>query len=272
MKTEKRNGVILFTIIIMLAGILLNILGKWFAVKYKLPFWMDAVGTGVTACLLGPVYGALCGGMNNLLYGLVNQTSYAYGLTSIAIGFVMGICSRKGMLEHKFTAMTASVMVALTAVVISTPLNLIMGGGAIGNVWGDGLYEMLTLMGLHSIIASTLGELFIDFPDKVVMVLLTYLIIRLPIFREWNQEHEAKQIQKKGSGQGMWFLLVLLSVLLASQNPWCATEVAEAADVTGEAGVASRDGTSQEDLEEHYTQTIYNSEDRKSTRLNSSHL
>ena len=52
MKTEKRNGVILFTIIIMLAGILLNILGKWFAVKYKLPFWMDAVGTGVTACLL----------------------------------------------------------------------------------------------------------------------------------------------------------------------------------------------------------------------------
>ena len=60
-------------------------MGKVLAADWQLPLWMDSIGTGMSACLLGPFFGALCGATNNILYGMRNVTSYAYAVTSVAI-------------------------------------------------------------------------------------------------------------------------------------------------------------------------------------------
>ena len=86
------------TCIIMLVCIGINYMGKVLAADWHLPLWMDSIGTGMSACLLGPFFGALCGATNNILYGMRNVTSYAYAFTSVAIAIVMGICMRRHMI------------------------------------------------------------------------------------------------------------------------------------------------------------------------------
>lgn len=201
--------------ILMMIGIIVNLVGKWIATTLQLPLWLDAIGTGVTSCLLGPIWGAVCGVINNMVNGLADPLSLAYGLTSAAIGIVMGICMRKGMFRDLFHAMTTSVIVALVSVVISTPLNLLNWGGMIGNVWGDGLFGMLTSHGMNAVVASGLGELFVDFPDKVVVVLITYALLRLPILQQWFQTEQYLQEKVQGTHATSWKkLLFMVPVLL----------------------------------------------------------
>ncbi len=52
----------------------------------------------------------------------------------------MGIMARLGHMEKLTGAFLTAVAAGLTAVVISTPLNVIFWGGATGNVWGDLLF------------------------------------------------------------------------------------------------------------------------------------
>lgn len=117
------------TCIIMLVCIGINYMGKVLAADWHLPLWMDSIGTGMSACLLGPFFGALCGATNNILYGMRNVTSYAYAVTSVAIAIVMGICMRRHMIRDWFGVFTTSALVSVVAVVVSTPFNLIFFKG-----------------------------------------------------------------------------------------------------------------------------------------------
>lgn len=107
----------------------INYMGKVLAADWQLPLWMDSIGTGMSACLLGPFFGALCGATNNILYGMRNVTSYAYAVTSVAIAIVMGICMRRHMIRDWFGVFTTSALVSVVAVVVSTPFNLIFFQG-----------------------------------------------------------------------------------------------------------------------------------------------
>ena len=48
-------------IALILLGTALNLLGGWLAGRLFLPFWLDSVGTFISAVLLGPIAGALSG-------------------------------------------------------------------------------------------------------------------------------------------------------------------------------------------------------------------
>lgn len=231
----------LYTVIIMLAGILVNYGGKVFAQELHLPLWLDSIGTGIVACVLGPVNGALCGVTNNIIYGMSNPNSYYYATTSVTIGLIIGIGMKKGMFRHLFGAITVSVFVSLASVIISTPFNVFYWNGLSGNVWGDGLYGMLTTNGWNHILATALGELFVDFPDKVITVLITYGVMRMPFFTKItsNKEHIAgKKKKEERKVTKMLSLILLISISILSMNNYVK---------------ASQDSSD-------YAQTIYNSD------------
>lgn len=216
----KRKREIL-TIIFMTMGVIINYLGKTAANVLNLPLWLDSIGTAIVACVLGPVYGALCGGLNNAIYGMVNPHSYAYGITSVAIGIVVGVCMKRGYLKYMFGAFSVSVLIAFIAVIVSTPLNFLFGDGSTGNVWGDGLYGMLKYYGFNAIIASFLSEFFIDFPDKIVTILIAYGFINIPVVANLNlvkvresknnKERRKRWIIRFGNKTNLFILLFLLS-------------------------------------------------------------
>lgn len=158
----------------------INYIGKLFAGVLKLPLWLDAIGTVLASMLAGPVIGGLSGLINNIIYGLtMDPISFVYALTSVFIGLVAGIMAHKGWISSWGKAVVIGLAVGLTAVVISTPLNVAFWGGQTGNVWGDIVFGCV-LQGTQSVwLASFLDELVVDLPDKLITVLVAYGIYRV---------------------------------------------------------------------------------------------
>ena len=168
------------TIVLIPACIGINYLGKLFASLLKLPLWLDSIGTCIGACLGGPIIGAICGAANNLIYGLTtgDNITLIYALTSLGIGFVVGILARLGFMSSFPKSLITACGGGIAAVVISTPLNILFWGDTTGNVWGDALFAATQAAGLPVALGSFLDEVVVDVPDKLLTLIVVYLILK----------------------------------------------------------------------------------------------
>jgi len=166
-------------LVLIPAAVGINYIGKLFASTLKLPLWLDSIGTILASILAGPIVGALCGGINNVIYGLTaDPISFIYGLTSIGIGLTVGIMAYKGWINNIVKAVIVGLVAACVAAVISTPINIHFWGGTTGNIWGDGLYTYLVANHFPMWIASFIDEIIVDIPDKIATVVIAYLIVK----------------------------------------------------------------------------------------------
>lgn len=158
----------------------INYLGKLFASVLKLPLWLDSIGTCIGGILGGPVIGAICGAANNLIFGFTTGDSITlvYALTSLGIGASAGIMARLGHMKTLPGALFTACVTGLTAVVISTPLNLIFWGGTTGNIWGDAVFAWSQASGLPVFLGSLLDEVVVDVPDKFITLLIVFAIVK----------------------------------------------------------------------------------------------
>lgn len=184
-------------IVLIPAAIGINYLGKLFAGLLKLPLWLDAIGTVLASMLAGPIIGAASGIINNIIYGItVDPISTVYAITSGAIGLIVGVMAYKGWIANIKKAIVIGLVVGLAAAIISTPLNMIFWGGQTGNVWGDAFYAFLISNDLPVWLASFGDSIVVDVPDKVVTVIIAFLIFKgLPktltnVYRSDNEIEE----------------------------------------------------------------------------------
>ena len=167
------------SLVLIPAAVGINYIGKLFAGLLKLPLWLDSIGTILASMLGGPVLGAVCGAINNVVYGLtVDPVSFVYGITSIAVGLVVGVMARGNWLSSPAKAVVVGLAVALVSAVVSTPINMSFWGGQTGNLWGDALYAYLIANSNPEWLASFLDELIVDLPDKVASVLISFGIYK----------------------------------------------------------------------------------------------
>ena len=185
-------------IVLIPAAIGINYLGKLFAGLLKLPLWLDAIGTILASMLAGPVIGAASGIINNLIYGMtVDPISTVYAITSGAIGLVVGVMAYKGWIANIKKAIVIGLVVGLVAATISTPLNIIFWGGQTGNVWGDAFYAFLIANDFPVWLASFGDSIVVDVPDKVVTVIISFLIFKgLPktLTNVYRSDHEIEEL------------------------------------------------------------------------------
>ena len=187
MNHRKNYEIFAFAVIM----ILINYVGKTVADYYSLPVWLDSLGTVIAAYVCDPFCGAVIGLTVNLSYAFTDPVTLLYGLTSIAIGLSVGICGRKKLFETLFGTLTSSVIVTLFSVAISAPINLLVNGGMVGNAWGNGVVSYLLERDVHPYLATAVGEFYVDFLDKVISLLVLYLLIRCFRFRRKVLEHSA---------------------------------------------------------------------------------
>lgn len=167
------------SLVLIPAAVGINYIGKLFAGVLKLPLWLDSIGTVLSGMLAGPIVGAICGAINNIIYGLtMDPISFVYALTSIALGLVVGIMAYKGWIRNIGTAIIIGLVAALVAAIVSTPINIAFWGGQTGNVWGDAVYGTLIANHLPVAIASFVDEILVDIPDKIVTVIIGFLIYK----------------------------------------------------------------------------------------------
>lgn len=160
-------------LVLIPAAVGINYLGKLFSGMLHLPLWMDSIGTCLAACLAGPVLGALCGAINNIIYGLtMSPISMVYAFSQAGIGIAVGLMAYHGKMQNTLGAIATGILAGAAAVLISTPLNMIFWGGTTGNVWGDAAYAVCLANGLSAWTASTVDEIIVDLPDKIVTIII----------------------------------------------------------------------------------------------------
>ncbi len=196
MNIKKWNMPAFCLLLVVCLGV--NYLGSTLAYALGLPVWLDSIGTVLAAYMCGPVIGAMTGVTTNLLFYMISGDNWIYALVSIWIGVVVGITSvKKNRRMTPFEAMTLSGIVALGCTVIATPLSIFLNNGSTGNLWGDSMVSFLLENGLHRTLAVLVGQLYVELLDKVVVVLLIYLIAFLIIHRQTKKEAQLAQAQKQ---------------------------------------------------------------------------
>ncbi|MDR0300199.1 MAG: ECF transporter S component [Streptococcaceae bacterium] len=166
-------------LVLIPAGVAINYVGQTLAQALKLPLWLDSIGTVISAFLAGPIVGALVGAINNIIYGLTqNPIMFVYAITQIGIGLVAGLLMKSGFIKNIGRAIVSGLALGLTAVLISTPLNIIFWAGTTGNVWGDTVFAAVRSQHLPVWVASIADEIVVDMPDKIVVAIIAYLIFK----------------------------------------------------------------------------------------------
>ena len=185
------------SLVLIPAAVGINYIGKLFAGTLKLPLWLDSIGTILSAFLAGPIVGALCGAINNIIYGFtLDPVSFIYALSSIGIGIAAGVLARTGKTKKFVGVILCGLVIALVSTLISTPINVAMYGGQTGNLWGDALYTICTANHLPVWLASGLDEFVVDIPDKIAVMLIAFGIYKalpkkLTILYQNDQEVES---------------------------------------------------------------------------------
>ena len=166
----------------VLLAILLNYGGRALSSYYQWPLWLDSFGTVMSAYAGGPFVAVIVGVSGNLIYGMVNHMSFVYLVTSIALGAFLGFAADRKLFDHCLGALSAGVVSALICTAFSIPLNIVYYNGKTGNLFGDGVLNFLGEQGFPTAIGLIAGEFYVEIVDKVVTLLLFYLLLRLMRF------------------------------------------------------------------------------------------
>lgn len=199
-RTERRAA--LFTAL----GICISVAGRIIAANLQLPMWLDSLGTVFIAYVLGPVPGAVAGVSGNVIYAILNRGSVLYGITSVAIGFIVGVAAERGYFKTLFGALTVGSIAALASTCISAPISLILQDGYTGNMWGDGVFDLLLSVGAPRWISAFIGEFYLDFLDKILTIALLYGAIRL---------YEAKKLAQPSKSATDAAVKAIVALLIA---------------------------------------------------------
>ncbi|MCR4797398.1 MAG: hypothetical protein K5853_03005, partial [Lachnospiraceae bacterium] len=185
--------------IILALGVMMDIAFRYYATSHNFPIWFDSVGTIYVAAALGPFGGALTGILMSLALGIVDVSAVLYMFVSVAVGVTAGLTYPKQDREKRpelYSIGIVGLYTALVAVLLSTPLNLFYYNGYTGNAWGDAMVDQLALTLNSRIPCALVGEGFVDFPDKVLSVFLTAILIGITeiIDAKFSEKKDRKQI------------------------------------------------------------------------------
>ena len=238
---EKREYKWLRNILIMLLCIAINYFGRNLSDKYSLPGWFDSYGTFFAAYIFGPVSGSIVGVTGNIIFAFWMPVTLVFATVSVFIGVGVGVFARKGYFETLFHSMTVSAAIAGGAVLMSSVIDFIVYDGGLGNIWGDGVKDYLMENGLPKLLAVLVGEMYLEFPDKLIAVIVMFVAIR---FSRWLKKPHKKKLQEQLS-EIKPLAVLLAAVIFVSQMPTVTTASAQSSE--NEENVS-------------YIQTIYNGE------------
>ena len=138
MKNKKGYWIVLLTI----AALLLDLVGRVLADQFVLPLWCDSIGTFLIAYLGGPVCGAVVGFSNNIIYGIFVDRQTVYCIVGALIGIAVGYFSQKNVFDREFTTMTLGMGLAVFSTIVAVLINTLLYNGMSGNVWGNQVMMM----------------------------------------------------------------------------------------------------------------------------------
>lgn len=208
---------ILKHIAFVLLCVFINFFGKLISDALHLPLWLDTVGTVFGACVLGPVCGAMIGATSNIMYSFFWSDAVYYIITNIVVGVMVGVFYKKGFFKDTFGVLSTSYIVALSAMLASVPVNFLISDGNVGNIWGDGMINLLKSLGMKKIPRCIIGEYYVEFLDKTVSVLIFYILQKIRN-KEFSKAFKNRKKLLKNIGSVSAAVVVMFSALFCNSG------------------------------------------------------
>lgn len=157
-------------------AIAINIVGGFIALTFRIPIYMDGLGTVLIAFLFGPKWGALLGLLSASLNGaLFDIYSFYFSPAQIILGFMAG--NLKGLQSEKLSKKI------LLTFAVSIPISIVsavIAAKVFGTVTSSGssyIVQILRAMGVSDITAVFVVQFITDYADKLFAVLLASKIV-----------------------------------------------------------------------------------------------
>ncbi len=147
------------------------------------PIWADTIGSQLAGIIIGPFNGLVVGALTNV-FKWVTFDPYAlpYAIVNAAIGLIAGACALFGLIKPQRTTSQAlrvilvGILLAVTATLTSTPLNVSLYGGTTGKPWVDAIFAGLLAAKWDVFPASMTAEFISDISDKTITFFISWLI------------------------------------------------------------------------------------------------
>lgn len=147
--------------------------------------FLDTVGTIFSAVLFGPWYGAIVGGLTNVIQGmLTNPKDIPFALVNIAVGIIVGLIARKWKFDLK-TAIITGLILAVVSPLIGTPIATYVYGGITGDI-NDVFFTWLVQSGQSIFTAAFIPRIASNIVDKIASCILVSLLLN-KIPRKYTQ-------------------------------------------------------------------------------------
>ncbi|MCR4738709.1 MAG: HD domain-containing protein [Lachnospiraceae bacterium] len=185
MTTDKRKHIKNIKILLLVtAGILLNMLGDFLTAKFGIPFYFDTIGTIVVAAMSGYVPGAFVALATNLIAGISDPTNAYYSILNVLIAlytsyFFFDFYLRGSFPKRFFDILRYILVLSIIGGVYGSFISWFVFGPA-----DSGLTYTLssffdTRFKTGAFLGDTLASFVIDFIDKSISVTIALLIFRL---------------------------------------------------------------------------------------------
>ncbi len=176
---DKRELTISRKIVIILLCVVLNMVGRIIVYAWKLPLWLDTIGTGVAACFLGIGSALVVGLSSSLLSGIIQVGSVAYVIVNIVVAVFQGIYIHRGKATRVKNAFRMGFWTGAISLIVAVPVYLLFSEGKSGNVWGDAFFSMLEWYGMPKFVCSLGGTLVVEIIDKQLAAVLAFALVCL---------------------------------------------------------------------------------------------
>jgi energy-coupling factor transport system substrate-specific component len=165
------------TWVLIPVAIAINIVIGQIVLVLRLPVFLDSIGTILVAAVAGPWAGALTGTLSNIIWGLlIDPSSLPWFPVALMIGFVAGWCVIVGLFKSWWKVMITGFLVAITAALASTPIQVYLYGGISAS--GISFITAFLLQIGRDLVPSVLISNFLVEPfDKIATCLLAFAII-----------------------------------------------------------------------------------------------
>lgn len=167
------------TLLTVVCGILLNMLAAQLVLAWKLPLFLDSLGTIYVAALCGTLPGITVGFFSNVINAAGDPITLYYGIISILLGYLAAHLSLRKMFVRYGKALLSSLLFALIGGGLGALLTWMLSGLDFGTgISAPYAYALFDHYGFSKFAAQLTADLCVDIPDKAVSLSLVWLMLR----------------------------------------------------------------------------------------------
>lgn len=144
---------------------------------FKLPFYLDSIGTVLAAAMGGPMIGIATAVVSVLVGSLYTPTLWAYVLTGVAIALYTAVCVRLGYLRSLGATIAWGLGLGVIAAIVSAPVTAYLWGG-VSFTGSDAITAYFRVLGKTVLDSVLLSGLSTDPVDKLFTSLIAYAVLR----------------------------------------------------------------------------------------------